>query len=200
MKTSKLISTISYNTDEFLKAKLNELKDKNIIDFWAYIEHYAEADEKKKHKHLLVAPTGTMDTSTLVLNLEEQDENNVKPLGIMPCRVSKFADWYLYGIHDKNYLASKGQAREHHYTKEDIKTSDSDYLNELVHTIDLTKYKMFDVLQNALNDGVLFSELVATGKIPLHMCFIYQRAYQLMFENYVSRNNRQNHEPEPINM
>lgn len=47
MRTSKPIATISYNSADFLKLRLNDLiKSKKICD-WMFIQHTAEADEKK---------------------------------------------------------------------------------------------------------------------------------------------------------
>ena len=49
MKTTKPISTISYNTPEFLENKLNELLANGLISFFAYILHEPEEDETKRH-------------------------------------------------------------------------------------------------------------------------------------------------------
>ena len=62
MHTSKSISTISYNTKEFLIRKLNELIDTNFISNWFFIEHQPEEDESKKHIHLWVKPNRLLDT------------------------------------------------------------------------------------------------------------------------------------------
>ena len=54
MRTSKTISTISYNTKDFLEFKLMELMDSGDISDWFFIQHFAEEDEKKDHIHLWV--------------------------------------------------------------------------------------------------------------------------------------------------
>lgn len=45
MKTSKPISTISYNSKPYLVKKLNDLKKAGILEFWSFIEHEPESDE-----------------------------------------------------------------------------------------------------------------------------------------------------------
>ena len=132
MRTSKPCSTISYNTAEFLTRKLNDLIKRGHIDFWCFIEHEPEEDEEKKHKHLYIFPSTLIDTNQLREELKENDVNNpLKPLGCMPFQSSKFADWYLYVVHDSSYLSSKGQARKYHYKDDDIIRSDNAVFNPL---------------------------------------------------------------------
>lgn len=65
MRTSKPIATISYNSADFLKLRLNDLiKSKKICD-WMFIQHTAEADEKKDHIHLWIKPNTLLDTMDL---------------------------------------------------------------------------------------------------------------------------------------
>ena len=122
MRTQRSFSTISYNTDTFLNQKLGELEKRRAISFWCWIDHYPEDDELKRHKHVFIIPNGQIDTDTVRKELEEIDLKDPlgKPLGCMLMRPSKFDDWYLYGIHDTAYLASKGQTRKHHYQESDI--------------------------------------------------------------------------------
>ena len=100
MRTTKPFSTISYNTAEFLKEKLERLVLERVISFYSYIEHYPEEDEKKKHKHLLIIPNGQINTDELTDILNEIDMAHPleKPLGVLPWRSSKFDDWYLYSV------------------------------------------------------------------------------------------------------
>ena len=143
MRTQRPFSTISYNTDKFLNQKLEELEKRRAISFWCWIDHYAEDDELKRHKHLFIIPNGQIDTDMVKKELEEIDLTNPlgKPLGCQLMRSSKFDDWYLYGIHDTAYLATKGQSRKHHYQESDMHPSCRDSLHELVCTIDFSKYR-----------------------------------------------------------
>ena len=51
MNTRSPIATISYNTNSFLIKELNFMIADKIIEFWAFVEHVPEDDEKKIHKH-----------------------------------------------------------------------------------------------------------------------------------------------------
>lgn len=104
MNTCKPISTISFNSENFLHQKLNELVDNKIITFYTYIKHYGEPNENrdtlKDHFHIYVEPNKRIDTMQLGEKFNEVDINHVKPLGVLPFQFSKFDDWYLYGLHD----------------------------------------------------------------------------------------------------
>lgn len=201
MKTSKAFSTISYNSEGFLVATLQRLVDTRKIDFFAFVEHFPEEDETKMHKHLYIVPNGKIDTDQVRTELLEVDISNplAKPLGCMPCKSSKFADWFLYGLHDSNYLASKGQTRKYHYTKSDFIVSDGDYFNEEIHTIDHTKYNRFQELVRALEDGKSFAEFLATGLVPLQQTYAYEKAFDILSERGTHRGDRTGHEePMPV--
>ena len=112
MKTTMPTSTISYNSGGFLKLKLDELLKAKVIQFYAFIEHVPEEDEKKKHKHLYIEPAKSVQTEELRDELREYvEETPDKPLGCMPFGKSKFGDWYLYAIHDEAYLLVRVNAQ-----------------------------------------------------------------------------------------
>lgn len=180
MRTSKFISTISYNTHDFLTQILNELIDDKRIYFWAFIKHLPEADETKEHKHVLIMPNGRIDTDTIKDKFDEIIIGEEKPRKIMPFRTSKFDDAYMYMIHDKKYLQSKGQKKRFYYDKSDIYTSDKDYLTELVHMIDMSKYVKIDKIAEAVKHGITFGQMVAHGEVPIQQINQYERCYQLI--------------------
>lgn len=196
LKTSKAFSTLSYNSADFLVVTLNQLIDARKIDFYAFVHHFPEEDELKAHKHLYVVPNGKIDTDQfrdLLLEIDIQNPLN-KPLGCMPCKSSKFGDWYLYGLHDSGYLASKGQTRVYHYSKEDFVVSDGDYFNEEIHTIDHTKYNRFRQLVQAINDGRSFGDVLASGIVPLQQTYAWEKAFDILSSNSTNRNGRDGHE------
>ena len=194
MKTSKPFSTISYNSENFLRVKLGELIDRRKIAFYAFVEHLPEEDEKKAHKHLIIVPNGQINTDEVLEYLLEVDPNNpLKPLGCIPPHSSKFGDWSLYAIHDTQYLASKGQSRKYHYKPEEVICSDRDYLNEEVHQIDMSKLSKVKMLLQAVEDKVPFEKLLATGQIPIQQCYAFKQAYDTI-ANYTFRNGRQSHQ------
>lgn len=197
MRTSKPCSTISYNSAEFLSRKLNDLMKRGHIDFWAFIEHLPEEDEEKKHKHLYIFPSALLDTNQLREELKENDVNNpLKPLGCMPFQSSKFADWYLYVIHDSSYLASKGQSRKYHYKDDDIIRSDSDFFNEQKHTIDWSRINILGGVIEAAKSGMSFAEYIQTSPLSL----LSVRSAQFVFEQVqnarpLERSGRTTHTP-----
>lgn len=69
MQTSKPISTISYNTEDFLVNVLEDLLRTHIIDFYMYIQHIGEIDlfgeQEKDHIHLFVIPNKRINTADL---------------------------------------------------------------------------------------------------------------------------------------
>lgn len=200
MKTSKPFATISYNTAPFLQRKLEDLILSRKIEFYTFVHHFKEEDELKEHKHLYIVPNGLIDTDSVVTYLVEPDTANPlnKPLGCIRCKPSKFADWYLYGKHDEDYLASKGQSRKYHYSLEDFISSDNDYMLEEVHTIDYSSLNRSKALKEAVNDGIEFSSLVAQGLIPIQQVYAYQQTYNILMQNKfneLERNGRLTHTP-----
>ena len=196
MKTSKPFATISYNTDDFLTIHLDNLVQDGFIAFWSFIEHLPEEDETKKHKHLYLVPNGRVDTEQIRNYLTEIDPSMPleKPLKCLPCKSSKFADWYLYGLHDVRYLASKGQSRKYHYTQQEFIVSDNDFFVEEVHTIDMSKLNRLDALVNAVDNNVPFELLVRNGVVPLQQYVGYERAYRLLSGYNTYRNNSIGHD------
>lgn len=106
MATSKPISTISYNTEGFLREKLDDWVKAHIIQAYQYICHKGE-DGDKDHIHLRVEPNKSLDVMTLTEELREYPAGALKPLGVRPWRPSKEEDWLLYAIHDTTYLKRK---------------------------------------------------------------------------------------------
>ena len=112
--TSKPISTISYNTENFLVEKLETWRKSHIIQCYQYIVHKGE-DGDKDHIHLRIEPNKKLDPMTLTDELLEYEKGKDKPLGCRPWRPSKEEDWILYAVHDEDYLKLKyggGESKE----------------------------------------------------------------------------------------
>ena len=195
MKTSKPFSTISYNTADFLSVKLNDLVNRRKIAFWAYVEHLPEEDEKKAHKHLYIVPNGQINTDEVLLDIlvEYDPAHPEKPLGCVGVKSSKFYDWYMYSIHDVDYLSSKGQSRKYHYRREEVACSDTDYLNEEIHQMDMSKLSKVKALNEAVRNGVPFEELLMRGQTPVQQVYAFQKTYG-MLQTYTFRNGRDTHQ------
>ena len=185
MRTSKFISTISYNTPYFLETALNNLIKENYIVFWAYIEHLPESGETKKHKHLFIQPNGCINTDNLKDCFVEAVPDSNIPLNIMPFRVSKIEDCLLYFLHDVKYLNRKCIRKKYHYQLSDFHCSNADYLVELYYSLDLSKFGNFDTLVENSKLGVRFSKLVANGLVPFQQIKNLQLLYEyLLYENF----------------
>lgn len=126
MATQKPISTISYNTEAFLKERLEAWFDAHIIQAYQYICHKGE-DGDKDHIHLRIEPNKKLDPMDLTTQLREFVIDNDKPLGCRPWRPSKEEDWILYAVHDADYLKTKYDGGDNGeklpYTWEDIRVS-----------------------------------------------------------------------------
>lgn len=181
MRTTKPISTITYNSSAFLRVKLDELVKAQKIAFWAFIQHKPEEDEKKAHIHLYCEPAKMVQTEDFKDFLKEPDkEHPDKPLTCISWQSSKFDDWYEYGIHDERYLASKGQSRQFHYERKDVITSDEDDLDHHISQIDMIKLTPYQVLTDAYKAHKTFADVVSSGAVPIQQIRAYQTAWEVL--------------------
>ena len=113
--TSNPLSSISYNTKQFLIDKLEELKDSHIISCYMVIFHLGE-DGDKDHAHFRIEPNRRIDPMEIQEMFKEINpfSNVGKPLGVRPFRPSKEEDWFLYAVHDQEYLRLKYQGGDSH--------------------------------------------------------------------------------------
>ena len=201
MKTTKPISTISYNSPRYLEERLNDLVTNKILTCWHFIEHEPEDDEagNKRHIHLYAVPAKLLQTDELTAKLLEFDPTHpTKPLKCIPWRCSKrFGDWYLYALHDKAYLASKGESRRYHYKAEDVHTSDEDELRFSVREIDLTDVSPYSAMLEAQKNGFSFADYFKRGTIPIQQLGNWERAWNLLLCGYTHRNGHEGHEIDP---
>jgi hypothetical protein len=106
---------------------------------------------------------------------------------------SRFDPWYLYALHDKRYLASKGQARRFHYLHEDIVTSDEDELLCLARSIDLVSLSPYADMEDAQRQGISWAEYFSRGTVPLAQVGLFERAWCLLWEARTERSDREAH-------
>ena len=196
MKTTKPISTVSYNSIAFLERKLNELMKARKVAFWAFVLHKAEEGEKKDHVHVFVEPNGKIDTMDLADFFVEIDPNNAKPLKCVDWRSSKWDDWYLYSRHFEPYLMQKMEVRKYTYDDKSFKTSDED-------DFDNRAYRALhsDVMKNMrvhqmMEQGISANKMVALGMVMPAQAFAYSN-YQQM---YYRGKNELKAEFEPVDM
>lgn len=179
MRTSKDISTISYNTSDFLKSRLDLLISTNVIDFYMFINHIAEDDEKKDHIHLYVLPSKLLDTCDLSREFIQDVENGL-PLKCMPWRFSDFDDMILYMLHDVDYLDSKGYERRFHYTLDDIVSSDDDYVRDRYKELRLEGNNWITKVVNAMDSGMTFEQFVLSGRVPVTQISNYSYVWNIV--------------------
>lgn len=182
MRTSKPLSTISYNTNAYLTSRLDSLFHNKIIQFWAYVPHLGENDEagKKNHIHLYLEPNNRIDTDSLLENFVELDITKpTLPLRCLSMRVSRFMDWYLYSIHDRDYLSSKLLERKYHYSDSDIKCSDEDELRFRIRSVELP-CSQTEKIRRALRLGLDFNGAVWAGILKPENLRNLQVAWDIM--------------------
>lgn len=180
MRTTKPISTISFNTTAYLTLKLEEFRRAGRISFWALIPHKPEDDEggKKPHHHVYIEPSKMLQTDDLKRDLMEYDpERPDKPLGCISFASSKFDHWYMYALHDPRYLASKNQERKFHYQHDDIATSDEDDLLCKARMIDTLNLSPYADMQDAILHGVSWDQYLARGTVPIPQLIQFQTAW-----------------------
>lgn len=195
MRTTKPISTISYNTPAFLELKLNELITSGKIQFWAFIKHKPEDDEagKKEHIHVYIEPAKMLQTVELQPFFKQFIDFDIKPLGCIPFISSKFDPWCLYALHDKRYLASKGQSRKYHYKYTELYSSDEDALRFKFRMIDQLSLSPYADIEDAICQGLTFDEYFARGTIPLPQINLYKSAWDYLTSYHTNRNGRSDH-------
>lgn len=196
MRTTKPIATISFNTPEYLALKLGELQKAGRISFWAFIVHKPEDDEggAKFHQHVYIEPAKMLQTDDIKECLKEFDpEKPEKPKGCISFISSNFDNWYMYGMHDKRYLASKGQSRRYHYTHDDFITSDADDLLYKARMIDLTSLSRYADMEDAIRQGFTWDEYFRRGTVPIQQITNFEKAWHTLLASYTNRNGRENH-------
>lgn len=197
MRTTKPISTISFNTPEYLYQKLKELENAGLITFWSFICHEPEDDEggKKQHQHVYIEPSKMIQTDNIREELKEFDPQNPdKPRGCLKFSSSKFGDWYMYGLHDKRYLASKGQSRKYHYSPDMMIASNADDLTFMARTIDLLSLSPYADMEEAQKQGLDFAQYFRRGTIPLPQVALFERAWYLLMNNATDRGSYKPHD------
>lgn len=169
-QTTNPLGFISYNTETFLQNKLNELLNNDCISFWSYIKHKGELNNEilkreKEHYHVRIVPKQSIKINSLKDEFKEFVNINTEPLGIYigieNQNDSIFGFWYLYAIHDKKFLNSRGMKKEFiDYNPNDIITSNQQTLLYLISNIDYnTIYHDYNMKLYA-KDGKRFSDLL----------------------------------------
>ena len=186
MDSYKPFSTIGYNTESFLRERLDELVNLYPDMFWCYIYHRDEKD-KKDHYHLYVEPNARIRSDDFLMlkkSFEEFDPNNEKPLSCMPFRKSKFEDWYLYSIHNSDYLNSKHLIKStYDYDPSLVVTSNQAVLKGYVEEIDTLKYVApIDKMKYCFDSGMNMYEALSYLRIPYSGMYGFMKIWKDMLK------------------
>lgn len=196
-QTTKLISSISYNTPDFLKGKLYDLVRLGILEYAYWIKHQAEEDETKDHFHIVVKPNKRLDTSALRNMFVELVKGEDLPRGVLPFRpTSRMSDWILYSAHDDLYLIQKGESRKYHYQHDDFLSTSLDLFDEDWRDCHRATDSKIPLIREMATLGKSWADVVALGVVPVNHLFQYKDIF-FMFKDAADktlRNGRKGHE------
>ena len=187
--TKKPLSTISFNTENFLSSTLKTLVQGGKIQSWMYVKHLAEEDTKKDHIHLILIPCSVVNPVLIRKSFIEPSFSSLGDLGCLPFCPSKISDWLLYALHYQPYLFSKGLVREHHYNISTVCSNESvDYVHqcfsEAVESLNTSRVQNF--IDMAMK-GSSFGDLLASGLVPPNHVVFYEKLYRM----YCHRNTKE---------
>lgn len=176
--TALPISTISYNTEDFLLRTLTELFDAGKVDDFRAIRHTGEGGDKD-HWHVFMFPARRLDTTKLRQDFQEVDLSTPgKALGVMPFRKSSADDWLMYALHDPAYLRSHSRSDEGthkiQYSLEDIHTPFPDQLERDFRRAVALRWTDNQIVLDALERGMSVADIMWQEDInPLKVTAVY---------------------------
>lgn len=194
MQTSKLISTISYNTPSFLAGRLRSLVSSAVIEYAHWIIHEPEEDETKSHIHVVLKPNRRLDTSALRNEFVEMVQGEDKPRLVLPFRTtSRISDWILYSVHDAVYLLQKNEQRKYHYERKDLSSTDDDMLDEDWRECHRCGDNRIPTLKRMAEEGFKWEDVIMSGLIPINHLFQYKEIFYSL-KGGTSRGGRLGHD------
>lgn len=147
---------------------LDSMVERGDIDFWAYITHKPDSDDLKEHNHIYMRPAHIVNTEKIQLEFLEPDPAvGIPRKSLMIRKSNSFGDWYLYGMHDREYLKCRGLERQVHYGEADFKCSDYDSLRMLANEIDTVALKGFVNMLESAGKGWSLELALRKGIIPM---------------------------------
>lgn len=195
-QTTKLISSISFNSPEFLKGKLFDLVRQGILEYAYWIFHEREDDEKKSHAHFVVKPNRRLDTSALRNMFIESIKGEESPRGVLPFRpTQRMSDWILYNAHDPAYLIRKGETRKLHYEQKDFLSTDPDLFDEDWRDCHRANDSKIPILKDLAEKNTPWEVVLSMGFLPVNQLFQYKDIFFTFLQhNETFRNGRKGHE------
>ena len=99
-------------------------------------------------------------------------------------------------MHDKAYLASKGQSRKYRYKHEEMASSDEDELLFKARSINHLAVSPYAAMIEAQAQGLTWEEYFRRGTVPLPQLTLWEKAWTLLQNDKTDRNGRDNHPAE----
>lgn len=195
MRTTGPISTISFNTKEFLKSVLDELVKNGVLSFYAFIVHKPEDDEAGSdfHIHLYMEPSKIVQTDDFKKLFAEFDpEHPNLPRTCIKVLSSKFGDWCLYSLHNKAYLKAKHQSRQFTYGYSEIITSDERSLKFLFESINIIDLLPYEDMRQYIENGLTWKDYFNTGCVPITNVRNFQAAWQAVEQSVMEERANKN--------
>lgn len=186
MATQNPISTISYNSESFLREKLELWRKAHIIQSYMYICHHGEVGKDgkkdKDHIHLRIEPNRRLDQMDLTEQLQEWTKDHPKPLGVRPWRPSKEEDWILYAVHYPSYMTLKygeegEECEKDPYEVDEIRTDEMFDLEDAWRRALASMAHSAPSLMKSLENGASPRDLVCRGENPFTTATLYRLMY-----------------------
>lgn len=197
MQTTKLISTVSFNTPSFLRGKLQTLVGSAVLEYAHWVTHEPEEDETKQHTHVVMKPNRRLDTSALRNEFIEKLADEEKPRGVLPFHsTSRMSDWILYSAHDVQYLLRRGETRKHSYNLEQFGSTCIDLLEEDWRECHRADDSKIPLLREYAKQGKSWVDVLELGIIPAQHLFQYKDVFFTFSQAHTERNGRNGHEEE----
>lgn len=169
MATQLPVSSISYTSEKFLVDVLDDLYGQHTIQAYQYICHKGE-DGDKDHIHFRIEPNRRIDPMNIRDLLRESDPMHPdKPFTVRPFRFSNEEDWFLYVLHDSEYMKMKyGECLEPGekipYKVSDLRASDDyDIETAVIRARQWLKHNSQNIIKS-LRSGVSAVDLVLQGE------------------------------------
>lgn len=186
MATQNPISTISYNSEGFLREKLEAWRKAHIVQSYMFIKHHGEIDKNgkrdKDHIHLRIEPNRRLDPMQLTEELKEWTKDNLKPLGVRPWRPSKEEDWILYAVHNPEYMRLKygenlDEGEKDPYEWDEIQCDEDFDLEDAWRRALASMKHLSPTIMKSLEDGTSPKELIRNGENPFTVLTLVRGLY-----------------------
>lgn len=181
MSVTSPFGFISYNSRDFLQRTLQTFINDGKFLRCACWYHESTGTEKN-HFHCWVEPAIPIEVSTLAENFVELDENgNQQSIAIRPRCRSKWVDAYLYGIHDSDYLTSKGLIRELVNIKTDMHIYLGDFRADIAEAefyLNKSCLAPYARLKKLVYEGKTLEEVFIILRIPFAQLNAVAKAYK----------------------